>query len=83
MSAELLRIVDGLARDKSIDKQLVLDDLVLAMETAIRKKYAEVEDVMVSIDQIISGRSRPFPKQLPQLSLDRNRPDLIAQRRQM
>lgn len=52
MSAELLRIVDGLARDKSIDKELILEDLKLAMETAIRKKYAEVEDVKVSIDPV-------------------------------
>lgn len=52
MSAELLRIVDGLARDKNIDKELVLDDLKLAMETAIRKKYGDVEEVKVSIDRM-------------------------------
>jgi N utilization substance protein A len=50
MSAELLRIVDGLARDKNIDKDLIMGDLKLAMETAIRKKYGEVDDIQVSID---------------------------------
>lgn len=52
MSAELMRIVDGLAREKNIDKELVLGDLVLAMETAIRKKYLDVEDVKVEIDRL-------------------------------
>ncbi|MFQ5501273.1 MAG: transcription termination factor NusA [Phycisphaerae bacterium] len=47
-----MRIVDGLAREKNIDKELVLGDLVLAMETAIRKKYLDVEDVKVEIDRL-------------------------------
>lgn len=52
MGVELLRLVDGLARDKSIDKELVLGDLEAAMETAIRKKYIDAEDVVVSIDRL-------------------------------
>ena len=52
MSIELLRIVDGLARDKSIDKDMVLGDLEAAMETAIRKKYPDVEEVAVTIDRL-------------------------------
>ncbi len=39
MSTELLRLVDSLARDKNIDKDLVLGDLEAAMETAVKKKY--------------------------------------------
>lgn len=52
MGVELLRIVDGLAREKNIDKELVLGDLEAAMETAIRKKYIEAEVVVVAIDRI-------------------------------
>ncbi|MFQ5411692.1 MAG: transcription termination factor NusA [Phycisphaerae bacterium] len=52
MSTDLMRIVDSLARDKNIDKELVLGDLVLAMETAIRKKYLDVEEVNVQIDRL-------------------------------
>ncbi len=52
MGVELLRIVDGLARDKNIDKELVLGDLEEAMKTAIRKKYIEAEDVVVTIDRM-------------------------------
>lgn len=52
MNSELMRIVDGLAREKNIDKELVLGDLEAAMETAIRKRYVEVEDVKVEIDRI-------------------------------
>lgn len=52
MSIELIRIVDGLARDKNIDKDLVLGDLELAMESAIRKKYGPEEEVAVAIDRL-------------------------------
>ncbi|HPF39571.1 MAG TPA: transcription termination factor NusA [Phycisphaerae bacterium] len=52
MSSDLLRIVDGLARDKNIDKDMVLGDLETAMETAIRKKYPDVEEVTVEIDRL-------------------------------
>jgi len=52
MSSDLLRIVDGLARDKNIDKEMVIGDLEAAMETAIRKKYPEAEEVVVAIDRL-------------------------------
>lgn len=47
-----MRIVDGIARDKNIEKDLVLGDLELAMESAIRKKYGPDEEVRVEIDRI-------------------------------
>lgn len=52
MNAELIRIVDGLAREKNIDKDIVLGDLELAMESAIRKKYGPEEEVTVQIDRL-------------------------------
>ncbi len=52
MSSELMRIVDGLARDKNIDKELVLGDIEAAMESAIRKKHVDAEDVRVAIDRM-------------------------------
>jgi N utilization substance protein A len=52
MSAELLRIVDGLAREKNIDKDLVLADLEEAMKSAIRKKYVREDGVEVTNDRI-------------------------------
>ena len=52
MSTDLLRLVDSLARDKNIDKDLVLGDLEAAMETAVKKKYTSVDYVRVSIDRL-------------------------------
>jgi len=52
VNGELIRIVDGLARDKNIDKELVLDDLRLAMESAIRKRFGQEEVVDVQIDPL-------------------------------
>ncbi|MFP4356339.1 MAG: transcription termination factor NusA [Phycisphaerae bacterium] len=51
MNQELLRIVDGIARDKNIDKETVFDDLEAAMYTAIRKANSETEDIVVRIDR--------------------------------
>jgi N utilization substance protein A len=53
MNSELVRIVDGLARDKNIEKELVFQDLEAAMESAIRKKYGQDEQVEVKIDRLI------------------------------
>ncbi len=51
MNQELLRIVDGLARDKNIDRETVLEDLEAAMLSAIRKANAATEDITVRIDR--------------------------------
>jgi len=50
MNQELLRIVDGIARDKNIDRRTVLEDLEAAMLSAIRKANPDTEDVGVRID---------------------------------
>ncbi|HUW82863.1 MAG TPA: transcription termination factor NusA [Phycisphaerae bacterium] len=52
MSQELLRLVESISRDKNIEKELVLQDLEAAMVSAVRKAYAEAEDVKVDIDRM-------------------------------
>ncbi|MEP0845319.1 MAG: transcription termination/antitermination protein NusA [Phycisphaerae bacterium] len=49
MSQDLLRIVDGICRDKNIDREGFLTDLEGAMASAIRKAF-EVEDATVKLD---------------------------------
>ena len=51
MNQELLRIVDGLARDRNIDKETVFEDLEIAMLSAIRKANAGAEEIVVKIDR--------------------------------
>ena len=51
MNQELLRIVEGIARDKNIEKETVFEDLEAAMISAVRKAYERVEDVDVRIDR--------------------------------
>ncbi len=51
MNQELLRIVDGIARDKNIDKETVFEDLEEAMISAIRKANPDEEDIKVSMDR--------------------------------
>ena len=51
MNQELLRIVDGIARDKNIDKETVFEDLEEAMISALRKANPDEEDIQVSMDR--------------------------------
>ena len=51
MSSDLLRIVDGLSREKNIDRETVFQDLETAMVSATRKAYGQEDDVVVTIDR--------------------------------
>jgi N utilization substance protein A len=55
MASDILRLVDSISRDKSIDKDQLFADLEMAMASAIRKTYGEIEDVTVKIDRISGG----------------------------
>jgi N utilization substance protein A len=52
MNQELLRIIDGISRDKNIDKETVFVDLETAMVSAVRKAFGQTEDVAVTIDRM-------------------------------
>ena len=52
MNQELLRIVENIARDKNIDKELIFLDLEEAMVSAARKHFGEPEsNIVVNIDR--------------------------------
>ena len=51
MNQELIRIVDGIARDKNIDAETVFEDLEAAMFSAIHKQNPETEDIAVKINR--------------------------------
>jgi len=51
MNQELLRIVEGIARDRNIDKEVVYLDLEAAMVSAIRKAYGHADEITVTIDR--------------------------------
>ncbi|UCG31894.1 MAG: transcription termination/antitermination protein NusA [Phycisphaerales bacterium] len=51
MSSDLLRIVDGLSREKNIDRETVFQDLEAAMVSAARKAYGQDDEVTVNIDR--------------------------------
>lgn len=51
MNAELLRLVDSIARDKNIDREVVVSDLEAAMVSAVQKAYGPSDDVQVMIDR--------------------------------
>lgn len=49
-SAEILRYIDSIARDKGIDKESLIASIEQAMATALAKKYG-VDDVEVKLDR--------------------------------
>jgi len=52
MNTDLLRFIDSISRDKSIEKESVFVDLEAAMVSAARKAFEEAELVDVRIDRI-------------------------------
>jgi N utilization substance protein A len=52
MNQELLRIIENIARDKNIDKELIFLDLEEAMVSAARKHFGEPDsNIVVNIDR--------------------------------
>jgi N utilization substance protein A len=51
MNKEILLLVDALAREKSVDKEIVFGALELALASASKKKFSEDVDVRASVDR--------------------------------
>jgi len=51
MNREVLLLVDALAREKNVDKEIVFGALEAALASATKKRFAEEADVRVSIDR--------------------------------
>ncbi len=52
MNTDMLRIIDGICREKNIEKENVFVDLEQAIISAIRKMEGQIEDVECTIDRI-------------------------------
>ncbi|MBN2446881.1 MAG: transcription termination factor NusA [Phycisphaerae bacterium] len=52
MSQDLLRIVDGICREKNIERESFIGDLENAIAAAIRKAYGETAEVEVKLDPL-------------------------------
>src|SRR5471032_3218792 len=50
MSRELLLLVDALAREKNVDKNIVIGALELALASATKKRFQDDIDVRVEVD---------------------------------
>src|SRR5690606_24648561 len=51
MSREILLLVDALAREKNVTREVVFGALESALASAVKKRYKEDMDVRVSIDR--------------------------------
>ncbi|HEX9648166.1 MAG TPA: transcription termination factor NusA [Alphaproteobacteria bacterium] len=54
---ELLQVADAVARDKSIDREIVIEAMEQAIQTAARRKYGQELDIVAHIDRA-SGEIR-------------------------
>jgi len=52
MNQDLVRIIDGIAREKNIETEAVFTDLEAAMISAVRKQYDQADEVQVIIDRL-------------------------------
>jgi N utilization substance protein A len=51
MSREVLMLVDALAREKNVDRDVVFEALEMALASATKKRYEEDVDIRVAIDR--------------------------------
>ena len=51
MSVEILQLVDALAREKNVSKEIVLGALEHALALATKKRYPGDVDIRVAIDR--------------------------------
>jgi len=51
MNQEILRIVTAIAKERNIDKEIVMADLEAAMVSAARKYFGSTDDIKVQIDR--------------------------------
>ncbi len=51
MGTSLLQLIDQVSREKGIDRRVLIDALVDAVETAVKKKYGSKVDVEVSFNE--------------------------------
>jgi N utilization substance protein A len=60
-SAEMLRLVDSIARDRNLDKEVLLRDIEQALVSAARKHFnaADTEEFSAEVDQM-SGQIRVY-----------------------
>ena len=52
MNQDLIRIIDGVAREKNIETESVFADLEAAMVSAVRKQFGQTDEVEVAIDRL-------------------------------
>lgn len=52
MNREILLLVDALAREKNVDKEIVFGALELALSSAAKKKFSEDVDIRASVDRL-------------------------------
>lgn len=55
MSREILLLVDALAREKTVEKEIVFTALELALASATKKRFQEDIETRVSIDRVTGG----------------------------
>ena len=63
MSREILLLVDALAREKNVDKEVVFGALEVALASATKKRVHDDADVRVAIDRD-SGEYESFRRWL-------------------
>lgn len=64
MNGELLRVVDEIHRSRNIDKELLFQGIEAALITAVRKRYGNAGEVLVTIDRG-TGDIKAFDGEVP------------------
>ncbi|MFC1586848.1 transcription termination factor NusA, partial [Planctomycetota bacterium] len=51
LGADIIRIIDGIHREKKIDKEILFTDIEMALLSATRKKFGTTDDITIHINR--------------------------------
>ena len=78
---ELLHVAEGVAREKHIDKEIVIEALEEAIQKAARSKYGYDKDIRASIDRqkgaVILKNHQTVVEQMPEPELNEDGEDIL------
>ncbi|MBD3162669.1 MAG: transcription termination/antitermination protein NusA, partial [Candidatus Eisenbacteria bacterium] len=67
---EILEALRGIAREKAVDKRLLIETLTVGLLSAARKRYATAQDVQVDFDEMTGQIKVIVHKKVAEVALD-------------
>ncbi|MDM7915889.1 MAG: NusA N-terminal domain-containing protein, partial [Candidatus Eisenbacteria bacterium] len=69
VNEDILEALRGIAREKAVDKRLLIETLMAGLLSAARKRYATAQDVQVTFDEVTGAIKVIVHKKVVQVAI--------------